>query len=293
MSSLTTAEARPLLEAALAATLAGGRAILDVRARGFAVQYKDDNSPLTEADLAAHHAIEERLAATGLPVLSEESAEVPFADRAGWQRFWLVDPLDGTKEFVKDNGEFTVNVALIEAGRPVLGVVQAPVLDAIYWGFAAADGREAWKATGCREATPADLADLAEPLHIERADALAPPVRVVASRSHCNASTLRFIEELEAAHGQVQRVSRGSSLKLCLIAEGSASIYPRIAPTMEWDTGAAHAVIVAAGGGVWAYDPELPASAYLAAAGGGDRAGAVEPLRYNKQDLLNPFFVAC
>jgi 3'(2'), 5'-bisphosphate nucleotidase len=290
MNSLTAAEARPLLDAALAAALAGSRAILAVRERGFAVHYKDDRSPLTEADLAAHHAIMERLAPTGLPVLSEESAEVPYGMRARWRRFWLVDPLDGTKEFVKDNGEFTVNVALIEEGRPVLGVVQAPVLDAIYWGFVAGDQREAWKATGCGDAAPGELAHGAEALGIDRDRALTPPLRVVASRSHCNDATLRFIEQLEAEHGTVERVSRGSSLKLCLIAEGSARIYPRIAPTMEWDTGAAHAVIAAAGGGVWAYDPALPASAYLDAA---DGAGKVEPLRYNKENLLNPFFVAC
>jgi 3'(2'), 5'-bisphosphate nucleotidase len=290
MTRLDSRDARALLESALAAALAGGRAILAVRERGYDVQYKNDRSPLTEADLAAHRAIVERLASTGLPVLSEESAEVPHGLRAGWRRYWLVDPLDGTKEFVRDNGEFTVNVALVEEGRPVLGVVQAPVIDAIYWGFVASDGREAWKADRCGDADPARLGDRARALRLDAHRAPASPLRVVASRSHCNEATLAFIAQLEAAHGEVVRISRGSSLKLCLIAEGAARIYPRIAPTMEWDTGAAHAVIAAAGGGVWAYDPDLPATAYLAADPGAEGAA---PLRYNKEDLLNPFFVAC
>jgi 3'(2'), 5'-bisphosphate nucleotidase len=290
MSRLTSDEIRPLMHAAIRGALDGARAILEVRARGFDVQYKDDCSPLTEADLAAHQAIEARLEPTGYPVLSEESAEVPYAERAGWHRFWLVDPLDGTKEFVKDNGEFTVNVALIEAGRPVLGVVQVPVHDTIYWGFVADQGRQAFKADASAGSTPEQLAERRQPLEIEAGRPPVAPVRVVASRSHCNDATLRFIEQLEADHGQVERVSRGSSLKLCLIAEGAARIYPRIAPTMEWDTGAAHAVIAAAGGGVWAYDPQLPPAAYLAA---DPAAAGARPLQYNKDDLLNPFFVAC
>lgn len=300
-SRLTIADVRPLLHAAMNAALAGGRAILEVRARGFDVQYKDDRSPLTEADLASHRAIMEHLAGTGLPVLSEESAEVPYVDRSGWDRFWLVDPLDGTKEFVKDNGEFTTNVALIEDGVPVLGVVQVPVHDSIYWGFESAAGRWAFRAGECgttvdeqrpgrTPATPSELADRAAPLIVDRARSLEPPLRVVASRSHLNDATLRFVEQLEAVHGAADRVSRGSSLKLCLIAEGAAAIYPRIAPTMEWDTGAAQAVVAAAGGGVYRYDPGLPATAYLA---DDPVAAGARPLRYNKENLLNPFFVAC
>ncbi len=287
---LTVAEVRPLMHAAMNAALAGGRAILEVRARGFDVQYKDDSSPLTEADLAAHEQIMKHLEGTGLPVLSEESAAAPFAERSGWDRFWLVDPLDGTKEFVKDNGEFTVNVALIEDGRPVLGVVQVPVHDSIYWGFTAAEGRWSFKAATNDDSTPEQLADSAQPLVIDRARSLEPPLKVVASRSHLNEDTVRFVDQLEATHGTAERVSRGSSLKLCLIAEGAAAIYPRIAPTMEWDTGAAHAVVEAAGGGVYRYDPELAATAYLS---DDPAAAGARPLQYNKENLLNPFFVAC
>lgn len=287
---LLASEVPPLLEVALAAAVAGGAAIMTVRERGYRVTYKDDASPLTEADLAANDIIMDHLTATGLPVLSEESREVPYAERAGWERFWLVDPLDGTKEFVKDTGEFTVNIALVEDGRPVLGVVLAPVLDTVYWGVGAADRREAFKTDRCLGAIPAAILARAEPLRIDHAAAVQPPLEVVASRSHCNEDTVRFIDQLEAAYGEVRRVSRGSSLKLCLIAEGAASIYPRIAPTMEWDTAAAQAVVEAAGGGVYAYDPQVPATGYFA-----DRPAdsGLQPLRYNKENLLNPFFVVC
>jgi 3'(2'), 5'-bisphosphate nucleotidase len=271
-------------EPVVTAVHAAGCAILDVYSRTFEVDYKEDRSPLTAADRAAHEILVAALEALPekLPVLSEESAAAPYEVRRSWSRFWLVDPLDGTKEFVKRNGEFTVNVALIEDGQPRFGIVYAPVPGDMYIGLV---GAGAYKLRGDPAAAgaahfAAALGDieirgrrlpLSAPAVETNAEA-SGAVRVVASRSHRNAETQAFIAALEARHGPVELVSIGSSLKLCLVAEGSADIYPRIAPTMEWDTGAAQAVVEAAGGRVFEY-------------------GADAPLRYNKADLLNPFFV--
>ncbi len=239
-----------------------GAAVMAVYGRPGAVARKEDRSPLTEADRASHALIASRLAAlevdgAPLPVLSEEGRAVPYAVRAAWRRFWLVDPLDGTKEFLKHNGEFTVNIALIEDGRPVLGVVYAPALDVLYTGAA---GEGAFRRAG---AGPDERLPLA-----------ARPARftVVASRSHMDADTAACIEAFRARHGAVEQRSIGSSLKLCLVAEGAAQAYPRYAPTMEWDTAAAQAVVEAAGGRVLA-------------------RGTSDPVRYNKPDLHNPPFL--
>lgn len=215
---------------------------------------KGDGSPLTEADLAAHRYIVDKLPSIDprIPVVSEEDSE-SAVHRKPEGRFWLVDPLDGTKEFISRRDEFTVNIALIEEGRPVLGVVYAPALDLMYCG---AVGEGAWKTkAGHTEA-------------IRVNDRTEVPVRVVASRSHLNAETGRLIESL----GECELVQVGSSLKFCLVAEGSADIYPRLGPTCEWDTAAAQAVVEAAGGAVTMLDGT--------------------PLRYGKPDLLNPHFIA-
>ena len=233
-----------------------GRAILDVYERGFEVAEKDDKSPLTEADLASHRIIVEALGALtpDIPVLSEESADIPYATRASWERYWLVDPLDGTKEFVKRNGEFTVNVALVDDGVPVLGVVHVPVSGAVYAGEA---GRGAFLEDGRGQRHAVTVSGRR---HL--------PLRVVGSRSHAGASLQAFLDRL----GEHELISMGSSLKLCLVAEGKADIYPRLGPTSEWDTAAAQAVVEAAGGQVT--DLEL------------------RPLRYNrKESLLNPYFL--
>ena len=268
-----------LLGQAVDAAFAAGQAILSLYADAGNVEYKADHSPLTAAARAAHAVIMAALRrADGYPVLSEEGREMPLAERAAWPRFWLVDPLDGTKEFLKRNGEFTVNIALIEAGSPVLGVVCAPVPGTVYAGIS---GVGAWKAEAgpnCRAAADL-LAGGAAPnphwtaLPLPRAET-AGPVRVVASRSHLNDDTRAFIAGVEKEHGPVTLVSIGSSLKLCLVAEGSAEVYPRLAPTSEWDTAAGQAVVEAAGGTVANYETG-------------------KPLRYNKPSLLNPFFVAC
>lgn len=258
------------LPVALAAALQAGAAIMTIYDTDFQVEEKDDKSPLTEADRAAHGIISRLLAdAFPTPVLSEEAADIPHEERRRWDRFWLVDPLDGTKEFIKKNGEFTVNIALIEQQRPVLGVVYAPARGLVYFASPETGARRARLEGPPSESTPDRIVHEAETLPVAAATSA---LRVVASRSHCNEETQSFIAELEQEHGTAERVSIGSSLKLCLVAEGSADVYPRIAPTMEWDTAAADAVVRATGGTV----VEHPSGA---------------PLIYNKPDLHNPHFV--
>ncbi len=234
---------------------AAGRRILEIYEREFKVEHKDDRSPLTEADRAAHELITARLhqLMPALPVLSEESAQVDYEERTGWNRYWLVDPLDGTKEFINKNGEFTVNIALIEGHRPVLGVVYVPVGRLIYYACA---GQSAFKQQG---------AGAARAIRSRRYDAGKPIV--VASRSHAGKETEAFLKSI----GEHDVVSMGSALKLCLVAEGAADVYPRLGPTMEWDTAAAQCVVEVAGGIVTDLDRR--------------------PLVYNKPDLHNPWFI--
>jgi len=295
------------IKTAIRAAWDSGQAILEVYQRDFSIEYKDDRSPLTEADKAAHEIICAGLKSTGLPVLSEESKTVSYEQRKNWGRFWLVDPLDGTKEFIKKNGEFTVNIALIDAGRPVLGVVYAPVLKTFYIGV---QGLGAFRATGdeifqCLKLTSASFFQALEKFEpIPLSSDLCPPssaIRVVASRSHMNPETETFIAALEK-QGRVELVSSGSSLKLCMVAEGLADVYPRIALTMEWDTAAAQAVVEASGGQVVKYDPAISAVSYLPQSAkhiehSEDNSALHAPcpmlhaLSYNKENLLNPFFV--
>jgi 3'(2'), 5'-bisphosphate nucleotidase len=243
-----------LLQAALEIAQAAGGKILAVYNTDFAVERKDDNSPLTRADLASHGHIVNALSGLQprLPVLSEESAATAFNERSQWERYWLVDPLDGTKEFIKRNGEFTVNIALIERHRPVLGVVHAPALGLSY---AAAEGAGAFRQDGVRRT------------RLRTRECPPRPVYVV-SRSHRDPA----LEKLLAAAPPHETVSRGSALKFCLVAEGSADFYPRTGPTSEWDTAAGQCVVEQAGGAVW-------------------RLPALTPLAYNeKESLLNPSF---
>lgn len=234
-----------------------GAAIMEVYRSGDAGETsKADNSPLTQADLAAHRTIVEALTSLTpeIPILSEEAADIAYPVRSQWTRYWLVDPLDGTKEFIKRNGEFTVNIALIENGEPVMGVVYAPVLDVCYYG---ARGAGAFVQRGKAAAQPINV----------KSHTAGEPIKVVASRSHSDARTEALLNQL----GDHQCISMGSSLKLCLVAEGAAHFYPRLGPTMEWDTAAAQAVVNAAGGIVC------------------DMKG--KELRYNKVDLHNPEFL--
>jgi 3'(2'), 5'-bisphosphate nucleotidase len=244
--------------AVLALADAAGRAILEVYGRGDGdVQWKDDRSPLTEADLAAHRIIVAGLQrlTPDLPVLSEESADVPWATRRAWSRYWLVDPLDGTREFLKRNGEFTVNIALIEDGEPVLGVVHAPVTG------------ESWSGERGGVAYRRDAGGHERRLFVRVPPAR--PLRVAVSRSHLDERTAALIQRL----GPIESASLGSSLKFCKLAEGALDLYPRFGPTSEWDTAAGQCVLEAAGGALVNLEGE--------------------PFRYNQRpSLLNGDFLA-
>lgn len=278
---------KTLLQTALLASLEAGEEIMRIYTdpkQDFGIERKADNSPLTLADKASHRVIMNYLAATPIPVLSEEGRHLPYEERSGWDCLWVVDPLDGTKEFIKKNGEFTVNVALVQQGAPVLGVVYVPATRVLYYGIV---GEGAWKCTVPALGSGLPEADSLAAFLFQGApsDGKAPfggeqlPVgrghdvfTVVASRSHMSPETQAYIQEMERVHGQVRTVSSGSSIKICLVAEGVADAYPRYAPTMEWDTAAGDAVARAAGRAV-------------------RNAENGKPLLYNKPDLLNPWFL--
>jgi 3'(2'), 5'-bisphosphate nucleotidase len=239
-----------------------GRAILEVYGTDFSVESKADESPLTEADLRAHRIITRRLHERypHVPILSEESSQqAAYEVRKSWPLYWLVDPLDGTKEFVKRNGQFTVNIALIENNRPAAGVVFAPVLDWLYVGSPAGAFKTEQEGEPVRLTAPTE----------RNGDKLV----IVGSRSHPSEELAAFVDEQKKSYGEVEFVAMGSSLKLCIVAEGKADIYPRFGPTMEWDTAAAHAVVSASGRRVIAH-------------------GTDDDLPYNKENLLNGWFVA-
>ena len=256
------------LYVAIQAAIEGGKQILDVYQQDFSVYTKEDNSPLTEADKRAHEVIKDILQPTNLPLLSEEGKTSPYAERKDWSKFWLVDPLDGTKEFIKKNGEFTVNIALIKNGTPVLGVVYVPVTGMLYFGY---EGKGSY----CISVNDGNATDI-EALENEALqlplDSDSDIYTVVASRSHNTPETEDFISLKREKHGEVNMVSAGSSIKLCLVAEGKAQVYPRLAPTMEWDTAAGHAVAKFAGCKVYNFKTNTE-------------------LEYNKENLLNPWFV--
>lgn len=243
-----------------------GKAILDIYESGdFGIEMKSDNSPLTLADKAAHDIIMEVLNQTEYPILSEEGIATPYGQRKHWNKFWLVDPLDGTKEFIKKNGEFTINVAFIERGRARSGFVYAPVLGDFYLGI---NEQIAFKFKLTAGEQIKELPASAKVLKAKQAE---EEVIVVGSRSHFNEETENYINQLRTAYKKVDFISKGSSLKLVMIAEGSAHIYPRFGPTMEWDTAAAHAIVSAAGAMV--------------------KTPEGKELLYNKEDLLNPYFI--
>ena len=251
---------KALLQQVLAISIEAGKEILAVYDHGFAVEVKEDGSPLTVADRRSHELIMTRLQNmdNGLPVLSEESPKGMFEKRSDWKRFWLVDPLDGTREFVKRNGEFTVNIALIENGQAILGVVHTPVQGVSHY---AAQGVGAFKCTPD---------NAVKKIQVKKVDPAC--VTMVESRSHAGSHVINYRQNLAAMADKVDSVSLGSSLKICLVAEGRADIYPRLGPTSEWDTAAAHCVLTVAGGQIT------------------DLSGRV--LSYNKPDILNPWFLA-
>lgn len=274
------------------AAIEAGQAILEVyHSSDFKVEQKDDKSPLTLADRRAHEVIVKHLAEFDIPVLSEEGKDILYDERKNWDTFWLVDPLDGTKEFIKKNGEFTVNIAMISNHKPVAGVVFVPDKNILYFASSeigtyrvdinkVADLLSSKLATRNRylELSETEAADILSEL-ISRSTNLpinkstSQPFTIAGSRSHSTPELEAFVEEKRKEYGEVEFISAGSSLKLCLVAEGRADIYPRTGPTMEWDTGAGQAIVENAGGKVLQYDTE-------------------QPLLYNKENLLNPWFVA-
>lgn len=246
-----------LLKIAIRAAESASLEILKVyNSADFQVNVKDDNSPLTLADKKSHEAIEKLLKETNLPILSEEGKSIPYETRKHWEYFWLIDPLDGTKEFIKRNGEFTVNIALIEKQTPILGVVAVPVTGEIYY--------------SCRgEGACIKRPDFESPLSKRtQADLTKKGLKIVASRSHMNEETENFIQKLDSP----ELISAGSSLKFMLLASGAADVYPRFAPTMEWDTAAPHAIL-----------NEVGLKAF--------KQNSDQELQYNKPDLLNPHFI--
>ncbi len=247
-----------------------GKEVLEIHDGSFSIQNKEDSSgvksPLTEADLASNKIIVDDLKKLypDIPILSEESKEIPYEKRKNWNRFWLIDPLDGTKEFIKKNGEFTINIALIQDNKPVLGVVYVPVKDKLYY----SDGQDAFKQVGN-----------SEPIKLKPEENSTDKLRVVASKSHFTPETKEFIETLKKdTEKDIELINKGSSLKLCWVAEGKADIYPRLGPTMEWDTAAAHAVVNRSGKKIYIYDKE-------------QKKTMQKELTYNKKNLRNPYFI--
>lgn len=256
------------LKIAIKASLDAGKVIMEVYDTAFNFEIKEDKSPLTEADKKANKVINSYLNTTPIPIISEENKQTDYSVRKKWSTCWIVDPVDGTKEFIKRNGEFTVNIALVEQGKPKLGVIYVPVTKRLY--FSDVKNKVAYFSDlSSHDSQIEDVLSSAKPLRTKMCSNI---VEVVGSRSHMNKDTLDFIESIKSSGKKVSVVSKGSSLKFCLVAEGKADIYPRFAPTMEWDTAAGQAICNAVG-------LEVISEA------------TKEPLLYNKESLLNPWFV--
>jgi len=256
-----------LISLSIEAALLAGDAILEVYQSEFAVEHKADKSPLTLADKNAHDIIHQMLSTFPIPVLSEEGRTIPYEERRKWTELWLVDPLDGTKDFIKRNGEFTVNIALVRDEMAVFGVIYRPVTRELFYGIA---GENAYRFVSVPGKKMHELLSTRMMLDKKKLPAV---YTLVASRSHLSPETAAYIDKAKQEHGHVDMISSGSSLKLCMVAEGKAHEYPRFAPTMEWDTAAGHAILKAAGGNVFSW-----------------RTGG--ELKYNKPDLKNDWFIA-
>lgn len=260
-------------EIAIKAALKAGAEIMNIyNSDDFGVVTKSDNSPLTKADLAANKIIVEHLEHTEIPILSEEGKDIPYDKRKNWKQLWIVDPIDGTKEFIKRNGEFTVNIALIENQIPVLGVIYVPAKETLYY----ADKEKAFKLENTNDSNYEQVKENKKQLPLEENSKLKTQnsklKTVVASKSHLTPETQQFIDDLKTKYEQVSTISKGSSLKLCMVAEGSADYYPRFAPTMEWDTAAGQAICMAAGCDVIDQDTQ-------------------KTMLYNREELLNKWFL--
>ncbi|MGB5654683.1 MAG: 3'(2'),5'-bisphosphate nucleotidase CysQ, partial [Robiginitalea sp.] len=259
-----------LSEYPIQAALDAGKAILEIYEASSEIEviHKEDNSPLTKADQASNEVINAYLGRTEFPVISEENKQTAFGTRKQWDTCWIVDPLDGTKEFIKKNGEFTVNIALCKNGKPVFGVIYVPVTRELYYGDV--ESMQAFKTlVNDHHELPGALFLPSD--RLTPSEAAKDTLKVVGSRSHMNPETEAFIEEMQGHYEKIEIVSKGSSLKFCMVAEGKAHVYPRFAPTMEWDTAAGSAIVEAAGLKVVV-------------------RGTEQPLRYNKENLLNPYF---
>jgi 3'(2'), 5'-bisphosphate nucleotidase len=256
---------------ALQAAIKAGNEILEIYNdpnSDFSVERKADNSPLTIADKASHKVIAGLLKDTAIPILSEEGKAIAYIERKNWKQFWLIDPLDGTKEFIKKNGEFTVNIALVENGKPVLGIIYVPVSGSLYFG---AHDIGAWKMEKANDDCTLQTLQ-ARGMKLPASNGDDRVFKIVGSRSHMSPETEAYIKKLSNDHPQIEIVSKGSSLKICMVAEGSANEYPRFGPTMEWDTAAGHAIANASGKKLWLTDFS-------------------SELKYNKENLLNPYFI--
>lgn len=271
---MTLSQLKAYADLAAEAAVKAGQAIMEVYESpetDWEVERKADNSPLTLADRKAHAVICGYLRETPFHILSEEGRHAEYAERKDVKTMWIVDPLDGTKEFLKRNGEFTVNIALCHEGSPVVGAIYVPARRQLYTGIVCADESEAFLKTLGENFEPVSCEKL--PLKDGAAHRMGGGTFVVvASRSHLSEETEQFVARMHSEHGDVELRSAGSSLKICLVAEGEADVYPRLAPTMEWDTAAGQAVAEAAGCSV-------------------TDAGSGQPLRYNKEDLHNPYFI--
>jgi 3'(2'), 5'-bisphosphate nucleotidase len=258
------------LKLAIKASLEAGKVIMQVYDTAFDVEIKDDKSPLTEADKKANDVINSFLIPTEIPIISEENKETDYNVRKTWETCWIVDPVDGTKEFIKRNGEFTVNIAMVTNGKPVLGVIYVPNVKTIY--YTNVEEGKAFKAElSSHDSTIDEVLKSSKPLQPKNNNTT-NKVQVVGSRSHMNQDTLDFVEVLKKEGKDVEIVSKGSSLKFCLVAEGNADVYPRYAPTMEWDTAAGQAICNAVDIKVISKETN-------------------QPLAYNKENLLNSYFL--
>lgn len=252
------------LISAINASIEAGKQIMQIyQTSDFGIEYKKDDSPLTIADKQAHQIIMKHLLATQIPVLSEEGRDIAYDERKKWDVFWLVDPLDGTKEFIKKNDEFTVNIALIKHNTPIAGVVYVPATNCLYY----ADKHGAYMVKNIQSEADIEKQSVKLPFNTKRSEFI-----VVGSRSHMSNETEGFIARMDHQGKPLKIVSKGSSLKICMVAEGNADCYPRLGPTMEWDTAAGHAIALFAGKTVVEY-PSMNA------------------LKYNKENLLNPYFI--
>jgi len=256
------------LKTAITAALQAGKAILEIYHSGaFDIELKGDNSPLTRADTASHNVIMSYLTKTDIPVLSEEGRDITYQERKSWKQLWIVDPIDGTKEFIKRNGEFTINIALIENKRPIIGVIFVPVTGELY--FSSKELGAFKVAVHLEDYDVKALLSKGNKLPLQRED---NTFTIVASRSHMSTETQDYVNQMRDLHGDVNLISKGSSLKLCMVAEGTANCYPRFAPTMEWDTAAGQAICEHAGFQVIDW-------------------GTKENMLYNRRELLNNWFL--